>query len=99
MRLLSLSRWPLRRSGRMCPRARRGSYIIVSFALAVVERHITSLQCWSVLIPAADEQRHAEWSRHYALLPLGTLAESQRKIAYALCAALDGQRLRVVESM
>lgn len=53
----------------------------------------------AILVPASNQQRHTERSGHDALLALCSLAESQRKIAYALCAALDGQRLRIVEVM
>jgi len=53
----------------------------------------------SVLVPASDEQGHTEGTGHYALLSLRSLTEPQCQIAYALCAALDGQGLGVVEVM
>jgi hypothetical protein len=53
----------------------------------------------TVLIPTTNEQRHTERSGHDALLSLSSLTEPQRKIAYALCAALNRQRLGVVEVM
>lgn len=98
-RLLSRIRWPLRRSGRKCLMARRGTCDISSVFVDDSLLDQEHSQRRSVLIPATDEQRHTKWPGHYALLTLRTLTESQREIAYALCAALDGQRLSVVEGM
>jgi len=72
-----------------------GMSISVHLAAGVQERS----QCWTILIPAADQQRHTERPGHYALLTLCTLTEPQRQIAYALRTALDGQRLGVVEGV
>jgi hypothetical protein len=53
----------------------------------------------AVLIPTSDEQRNTERSRHDALLSLSSLTESQCKITYTLCTALDRKRLGIVEVM
>jgi hypothetical protein len=60
---------------------------------------VYDVQAGTILVVSSNQQRHTKWSRHDALLTLGTLTESQRQIAYRLRAALDAQRLVVVESV
>jgi hypothetical protein len=60
---------------------------------------VCDVQAGAVLIVTSNQQRYTKRSRHDALLTLGTLTESQRQIAYRLRAALDSQRLVVVESV
>ena len=86
----------------MCQRALRGTYGIVRSTVLVLQlqrMQMCDVQAGAILVVSGNQQRHTEWSRHDALLTLGTLAESQRQIAYRLRAALDTQRLVVVESM
>jgi len=49
------------------------------------------------LIPPGNQQRHPKWPTHDTLLTLGTLAKPQGKITDTLRAALDSQRLAMVE--
>jgi hypothetical protein len=83
----------------MCRRVRRGSWFPALVHVRLQSYRFVNSQLRTVLVPASDEQRHTEGTRHDALLSLCTLTEPQCKIAYALCAALDGQRLGVVEVM
>lgn len=57
------------------------------------------VQTRPILIIPRNQQRHTKRPAHDALLAFGTLSKSQRQIAYRLCAALDAQRLVVVEGM
>jgi len=60
---------------------------------------LCNIQTRAILIVSRNQQRHTEWPTHNALLALSTLAEPQRQVAYRLRAALDSQRLVVVESV
>lgn len=54
-------------------------------------------QTRTILVVAGNEQGDAEGATHDALLALGALAEAQGQVADGLGAALDAQRLGVVE--
>jgi hypothetical protein len=60
---------------------------------------LCDVQTRTVLIITRNQQRHAKWSTHDALLALCALAKPQRQVAYRLRAALDAQRLVVVEGV
>jgi hypothetical protein len=67
--------------------------------IAIQLRISSHLQRRTVLVPASDKKSDTERPGHYALLSFRTLTESQRQIAYALRAALNRQRLGVVEGV
>jgi hypothetical protein len=60
---------------------------------------VLNVQARPIFVIPRNQQCHTERSAHDALFSFCTLSESQRKIAYRLRAALDPQRLRIVESM
>jgi hypothetical protein len=60
---------------------------------------LCNVQTRPVLIITRNQQRHAKRPTHDALLALGTLTKPQRQVAYRLRAALDAQRLIVVEGV
>ncbi|KAI4139783.1 MAG: hypothetical protein L6R39_006117, partial [Caloplaca ligustica] len=57
------------------------------------------IQLRPILIDPGDQQRHPKRPTHYTLLPLRPLAKPYRQIANTLRAALDSQRLVVMEGM
>ena len=57
------------------------------------------IQLRPVLVNPSNEQGHAKRPTHNALLALGALTEPQRQVANRLRAALNPQRLVVVESV
>lgn len=56
-------------------------------------------QLRAVLVEAGNEQRDAKGPAHDGLLAVGTLAEAQGQVADGLRAALDAERLVVVEGV
>jgi len=60
---------------------------------------MVNVQTRSILVIPRNQQRDTERSAHDALFSIRTLAKPQRQIAYRLRAALDPQRLCIVESM
>jgi hypothetical protein len=72
---------------------------VLDNALGTARDDLCDVQTWTVLIITCNQQRHTKRPTHDALLSLCTLTKPQRQVAYRLGAALDSQRLVVVESV
>ena len=67
--------------------------------MVVWEMSMCDIQTRPILIITRNQQRHTERPAHNTLLALCTLTKPQRQIAYRLRAALDPQRLGIVEGV
>jgi hypothetical protein len=98
-RLRSRNRWLSRRSDRKYLKVRRGNFSVSLLDSQYHRRYISNLQTRTILIIPSNQKRNTKWPTHNTLLTLGALAKPQRQIAYRLRAALDTQRLVVVEGV